>query len=301
MDKEKTTSWAGLAHLFVIYIVWGSTYLAIRVAVREGSGFPPFILGGTRVVSAGLVLLIWSVLRKKRIRLSSLELKILALSGILLWVGGNGLVNWSEQRADSSLAALIIAATPIWTAIVVVLMDKELPTLRMVGALLVGFGGMVVLSIPVLREGVQADVMSIIGLLIAGLSWGTGAVIQSRNPVVLDAVVSAGYQQLFGGSGLLILAMLVKEPMPKPILEAWFAWLYLLLFGSILAFTSFVKALRLLPTKVVMTYPYINPVIAIYLGWLILDEKVSLWTAAGAVLILLGVAGVFRERYRKVK
>jgi drug/metabolite transporter (DMT)-like permease len=301
MDKEKTISWAGLAHLIVIYIVWGSTYLAIRVAVREGSGFPPFILGGTRVVSAGLVLLIWSILRKKRIRLSSLELKILALSGILLWVGGNGLVNWSEQRVDSSLAALIIAATPIWTAIVVVLLDKELPTLRMVSALLVGFGGMVVLSIPVLREGVQADVMSIIGLLIAGLSWGTGSVIQSRKSVALDPVVSAGYQQLFGGSGLLILAMLVKEPMPKPILEAWFAWLYLLLFGSILAFTSFVKALRLLPTKVVMTYPYINPVIAIYLGWLILDENVSLWTAAGAVLILLGVGGVFRERYRKVK
>ncbi len=141
MEREKTKRLAGLVNLFVIYIVWGSTYLAIRVAVREGSGVPPFFLGGTRIVSAGLVLLLWGALRKKRLRPTSNELKILILSGILLWVGGNGLVNWSEQRVDSSLAALIIAVTPIWSAIVIAIMDKKLPTMRMVGALLVGFGG----------------------------------------------------------------------------------------------------------------------------------------------------------------
>ena len=158
---------------------------------------------------------------------------------------------------------------------------------------------MIVLSVPVLREGFKADVWAIVGLLVAGISWGTGSVIQSRKPVSIDVVVSAGYQQIFGGAGLLLIGVTLREPMPNPVLEAWLAWGYLFMFGSIIAFTSFVKALNLLPTKIVMTYPYVNPVIAIFLGWLILGEKVTHWTAAGAALILLGVAGVFRERYRK--
>jgi drug/metabolite transporter (DMT)-like permease len=299
MDEEAKLNWTGLLNLFVVYIVWGSTYLAIRVAVRDGSGFPPFMLGGTRVISAGFILLLWGFLRKQRMKPTKEELKTLIASGILLWVGGNGLVNWAEQRADSGLAALIIAATPIWTAIIITFIDKKLPTLRMVGALLVGFAGMAVLSVPVLISGVRADTLSIIGLLGAGLSWGTGTVIQSRYPVKVPVVVSAGYQQFVGGVGLLMIAFLLNEPFPEPVREAWYAWGYLLIFGSIVAFTSFVKALRLLPTKIVMTYPYVNPVIAVTLGWLILDEGVSLWTLAGAVLILLGVAGVFRERYRQ--
>jgi len=161
MKEESKLNWTGLLNLFVIYLVWGSTYLAIRVAVREGSGFPPFMLGGTRVTTAGIVLLSWGFIRKQRMKPTKDELKILVVSGILLWVGGNGLVNWSEQRADSGLAALIIAATPIWTAIVTTFIDKKLPSLKMIGALLVGFAGMAVLSIPVLSSGVRADTLSI--------------------------------------------------------------------------------------------------------------------------------------------
>jgi drug/metabolite transporter (DMT)-like permease len=298
MDQDKSLNWAGLLNLFVIYLVWGSTYLAIRVAVRQGSGFPPFMLGGSRVTSAGIVLLLWGALRRQRIKPTWGEFGRLLVPGILLWVGGNGLVNWSEQRADSGLAALIISATPIWSAIVTAVIDKELPTFGMVAALMVGFVGMAVLSVPVLSAGVRADIWSILGLLLAGLSWGTGTVLQSRKPVALSSTVSAGYQQLIGGLGLLMVALILDEPWPTPIMEAWFAWGYLWFFGSILAFTSFVKALRLLPTKIVMTYPYVNPVIAVFLGWLILNETISLWTLGGAVLILLGVAGVFRERIR---
>jgi drug/metabolite transporter (DMT)-like permease len=298
MKENAKLNWTGLLNLFVIYIIWGSTYLAIRVAVRDGSGFPPFMLGGTRVTSAGIILLLWGFLRKQRMKPTREELKILVASAILLWMGGNGLVNWAEQRADSGLAALIIAATPIWTAIVTTFIDKQLPTLKMVAALLVGFAGMAVLSIPILSSGVRADTLSIIGLLGAGLSWGTGSVLQSRYQVKLSTAVSAGYQQFIGGLGLFFIALLLNEPLPQPVMDAWFAWGYLLLFGSILAFTSFVNALRLLPTKIVMTYPYVNPVIAVFLGWIILDEGVSLWTLGGATLILLGVAGVFRERYR---
>lgn len=297
-STDKPLNLTGLLNLFVVYIVWGSTYLAIRVAVREGSGFTPFMMGALRVTIGGFLLLAWSVLRQKRIKPDREEFIILLFSGLLLWLGGNGLVNWAEQRADSGLAALIIAATPIWVAMVTALVDKELPTLRMVAALLVGFAGMTVLSIPTLTSGVRSDFWSIVALLGAGLSWGTGSVLQSRKPVKLDVVVSAGYQQFFGGIGLLVLALLLKEPIPNPVREAWLAWGYLVVFGSLFAFTAFVRALQLLPTKIVMTYAYINPVIAVFLGWLILRETVSLWTYGGAALVLLGVAGVFRERYR---
>jgi drug/metabolite transporter (DMT)-like permease len=300
IDQEKSTlNITGLLNLVVIYIVWGSTYLAIRIAVREGAGFPPFMMGGTRVTLAGLVLLLWSLLRGKQLKPTRTELKSFIISAVLLWVGGNGLVSWAEQRADSGLAALLFSAIPIWAAIITTIIDKQLPTLRMVGALALGFLGMGILSIPVLQSGIRADLLSVGGLLLAGLSWGTGSVIQGRYPIQMPAETSAAWQQLLGGLGLFGIALLRNEPLPTPTTEAWFAWGYLLVFGSILAFTSFVRALKLLPTKIVMTYPYVNPVIAVFLGWLILDERISVWTFGGAVLILLGVAGVFRERYRE--
>lgn len=154
---------------------------------------------------------------------------------------------------------------------------------------------------PVLREGVQADVPAIIGLLLAGFSWGLGTIIQSRRPVDVDPTVSSGYQQIFGGIGFVIIALLSKEPLPTPIPQAWLAWAYLVIFGSLFAFTSYVRAVQMLPTSIVMTYPYVNPVIAVFLGWLILTEPITLWTIAGAALALLGVAGVFDDRKQRTE
>ncbi len=296
MGSEKQITWQGIWNLLVVYIVWGSTYLAIRVGVREGSGFPPFAMGGTRVLLAGVMILLWARLSRQRVKLSRGELITLLVSGLLLWVGGNGMVNWSEQRADSSLAALMIAATPIWVAVIEALIDRRLPSWRMVAALLIGFSGIAVLSWPVLASGVQADVFAIIGLLFAGFSWGMGTIFQSRRPVGVNPSVSAGYQQLLGGFGFIGAFFLSGEPVPNPTGEAWLAWGYLVVVGSLFAFTAYVKAVQLLPTSVVMTYPYVNPVIAVLLGWMILGEPITQWTLAGAALVLLGVAGVFHER-----
>ncbi len=296
MNSEKQVTWAGLLNLFVVYIVWGSTYLAIRVAVRDGSGFPPFAMGAMRVLPAALMLILWSALNRRRVKLTRRELVTLVLSGLLLWLGGNGLVNWSEQRADSNVAALMIAATPIWVAAIEAIIDRRLPSWRFIGALLIGFSGIVVLSWPVLRSGVRADILSIVGLLLAGLSWGSGTILQSRRQVGVKTAVSAGYQQLFGGIGFVAIFFLSQEPIPSPVTEAWWAWGYLVVFGSLFSFTAYVRAVELLPTSVVMTYPYVNPVIAVLLGWIILDENITVWTIGGAILVLLGVAGIFNER-----
>ncbi|MBC8332577.1 MAG: EamA family transporter [Anaerolineae bacterium] len=298
MATEKQITWQGLLNLFVVYIVWGSTYLAIRVAVREGSGFPPFAMGLMRVLIAGVILLGWARLAKSRLRLTRQEFITLFTSGLLLWAGGNGMVNWSEQRADSGLAALIIAATPIWVAIVEAIIDRRLPTWRLVGSLMIGFSGIAVLSWPVLSQGVQADLFAILGLLFAGFSWGMGTILQSRRPVGVKPSISSGYQQLFGSLGFILLFFASGESLPNPNPEAWWAVIYLIVVGSLFAFTAYVRAVQMLPTSIVMTYPYVNPVIAVFLGWLILDEAITSWTIAGATLVLLGVAGVFNERKR---
>jgi drug/metabolite transporter (DMT)-like permease len=295
--SEREANWIGLFHLAVVYLVWGSTYLAIRVAVREGSGFPPFTMAGLRVLAGGSLLLLWSAGGRRRVRLSRQEIAVLGASGLLLWLGGNGLVTWAEQRAHSGHAALLIAAVPIWVALIEAVLDRKVPSGLLIGSLLIGFAGIVLLSVPVLVSGVTADLWSLIAMLLAGLSWGGGTVLQTRKPVALAARVSSGYQQLFAGFGFVLVALLIREPRPDPIPEAWLAWGYLVIFGSVFAFTSFVQALRLLPINVAMTYAYVNPVIAVILGWLILREPITLWTLGGAALVLLGVAGIFRARY----
>ena len=292
------TKWRGIFHLLVVYIVWGSTYLAIRVCVREGAGFPPFTMAGMRTIAACLILFGWAAIARQGLRLSRREVGILIVVSILLWVGGNGLVSYAEKRVHSGYAALLVASMPLWVAFMEGAIDRRRPSLRLVGALLVGLSGVAVLNWPVIRDGNVGDIVAGLILILASMLWGIGSLIQRRNPVRISPEASSGYQQLFGGIALFITALLAGEPLPTPIPEAWLAWAYLVIFGSVFAFTSFVKALRLLPTTVVMTYAYVNPVIAVLLGWMLLREPITLWTIAGTMLIVLGVAGVFHEKSR---
>lgn len=290
----------GLIHLFVVYIVWGSTYLAIRVAVREGAGFPPFGMVTMRLLLGSAILFGWARLSGRRLAITRGELLILIPVGILLWLGGNGLVTVAEQRAHSGYAALLVGAMPIWVALMEAMIDRRWPSWRLIVALLIGLAGVGVLNGPVIREGELGDVLAAAALISAGVLWGLGSIIQRRNPTTVDPVVNSGYLQLIGSGAVLFMALVTREPLPAPTPPAWFAWGYLVVFGSVLAFTSFVKALRLLPTSLVMTYAYVNPVVAVFLGWLILSEPFTLWTFAGSVLVILGVAGVFHERRREL-
>ncbi|MEX1247087.1 MAG: EamA family transporter [Anaerolineales bacterium] len=292
---------AGLANLLVVYIVWSSTYLAIRFAVREGSGFPPFTMGFMRAALAAVVLLLWGRLRRERLRLTRAEVFTLAGSGLLLWLGGNGLVTYAETRAESGLAALLVAASPIWAAIIEAVIDRKWPSRQLAFSLLVGFSGIAVLTAPELLGGVRADTVAVLALVGAPVTWALGSVLQARRPMTLSHRTSSAYQMAFGAVGFAALIFLMQEPLPTPTQEAWIAWAYLAVVGSIFAFTSYVAALHLLPTRVVMTYAYVNPVLAVLLGSLVLQERITGWTIAGSVLVLLGVAGVFRERRNHAK
>jgi drug/metabolite transporter (DMT)-like permease len=193
----------------------------------------------------------------------------------------------------------MVAATPIWTAIIDAILDREWPSWQLTAALLVGFGGIGVLTLPQISGGVEADMIAMAALIAASILWAIGSVGQARLPVDLSARVSAGYQMVFGAAGFMLVAALMAEPAPSPTNEAWLAYTYLVLVGSVLAFTSYVTALRVLPTRIVMTYAYINPVLAVLLGWMVLGETITIWTVGGSLLVLLGVAGVFRERRLK--
>ena len=291
---------AGLLNLSVIYVVWGSTYLAIRVAVREGAGWGPFWLGASRVFVAAAILLLLAAARRARIRPSRRELAVVAVSGLLMWVGGNGGVIWAEQRVDSGLAALIVGAMPMWIALMEGVLDRRAPSLSLILSLIAGFVGLGVLTAPMLRGGVSADLLGVAVIIFGTLCWAAGSILLHRRPVGLEPTVLSGLQQLIGGLGFAALGLLFREPMPAPTTEAWIAWGYLVVFGSLLAFTAFIHALRLLPATIVMTYAYVNPVFAVILGWMILSEPITPFTLLGTALIMVGVYGVFREKGKRV-
>jgi drug/metabolite transporter (DMT)-like permease len=296
MNDEQKLDRRGLAHLSVVYLVWGSTYLAIRVAVREGSGFPPFSMAFLRIVAASAILLTWARLRGERIRLTKSELVLLAGSGVMLWVGGNGMVSWAEMRVSSGLAALLVAAMPIWGECIGCILDRRLPSWKMSFSIVLGFLGVGVLSWPVLSSGTMADILSVLALLLAPLSWAAGSIWLQRRKLELSDRVMSGWQQILGGIGLLVFVLLRREPLPTPTGEAWIAWGYLVVLSSVICFTSYLTTLRLLPYQVVMTYAYVNPVIAVFLGWLVLRENVTWHTITGAALVVAGVVGIFRNR-----
>jgi len=295
-EQKRGPAWEGLFHMLVVYVVWGSTYLAIRIAVMDGAGFAPFSLGATRLLAAGGLLLIGVYLARLPLKITRDEFIRLVISGLLLWVGGNGMVAWAVQYVDSGYAALLVASTPIWVAVFEAILDRKVPPTLLIISLAVGFAGIGLLTAPGYLTGSSTELFAILALNFAPISWGIGLVLQKRKPVALNPFVSSGYQQFFAGLIFTLISLTFQEPLPNPTPEAWWAWGYLVVAGSLLAFTSFIMALRLLPAHVVTTYAYVNPVVAVILGWFILQETLDLKSYAGMFLVLLGVAGVFNSQ-----
>ena len=256
-------------------------------------------MSAMRVFAGSLILFaLVALFRKGRIIPKGKELAVVVASGLLLWLGGNGFVAIAETRVHSAYTAVIIGATPLLVAIMESLLDRRKPSITLLGFLFIGIGGVAVLNGPALTSGNLGDLWVAGILIIACVSWGLGSIIQSRNKTEMTPEVSSAWQQMSGAFGLTLFAILSHEPLPTPTNEAWVAWGYLVIFGSVIAFTSYVKALRLLPTGIVMTYAYVNPVIAIILGWFILDEPITRFTIGGTLLVVLGVMGIFREKKR---
>ncbi len=288
----------GLLHLVVVYTVWSTTYLAMRVGVDAANGFPPFAFGALRVIVAALILLTIAWIQKQRMIPTRQEIMSLVAVGNLLWLGGNGLVLWAEQYVGSGFSCLIVSSAPIWATIIELFFYKKAPSALLVFSLLVGFSGVAVLSVPSMGGGSSNDTLAVISLLLSSVCWSLGSVCQSRRPVNLAPQVMSGYHHLAAFFGFSLVSLALGEPLPQPTGAAWLAWGYLVIFGSIFAFTSYVFALRLLPINIVMTYAYVNPVLALTLGWLLLSEPISVWTLLGASLVVVSVFGIFSVKHQ---
>jgi drug/metabolite transporter (DMT)-like permease len=285
--------------LAIVYVVWGSTYLAIRIMVEE---LPPFVGAGLRFLTAGLLLGGALAVRGGLGRLAVTRRQLLgcALIGLLLPVMGQGLVTLAEDGgAPSGITALLVAAVPLWVICYRVL-SGERPAGRTVAGAVVGFGGMVVL-ITANGLGGAFPVWTMAVILVAGLSWAFGSWYQPRIQLPRDPFVVAVYEMLVGGAVLTIVGVVRGEHFDPVAYSArtWAAWGYLVLFGSVVAFSAYIWLLQSTATSLAATYAYVNPLVAVCLGWLILAEPVTVPILVGGVIVVLAVAAVVRSELQR--
>ena len=286
MNKNLFKAYLALA---CVCFFWGTTFLAIRVGVQT---IPPLWLVGIRQTLAGGLIVGYFVVRGHPLPTLG-QLKSLFLAGVLMIVVGNGFVCWAEVHVPSGLAALLCSLVPFWIiGFNGLTRQTEGLTPRALLGLLVGLSGLVFIFYDTLDELANpAYLGGIVGILIANAGWAGGTVYIKQHPNALPPLLAAGWQILLAGLTVDGLAVVFEQPLrPETVTPAaWWSLIYLILFGSILAYGAYVYALKQLPATVVSLYAYINPVVAVLLGWLWLDERVTsvVWTAMA--LILTGV------------
>jgi len=293
--------WKIVAAFAVVYLVWGSTFLAIRVGVRE---VPPFLLAALRFLTAGLALCAWTLVRGEAWP-TGRQWRSAFLLAILIFVLDYGLLFWAEQRVPSGIAAVMMATIPAFIALAEIFL---LRTLRLTGrlaiALVAGIGGVAILmSRSLSLGGAPIDRTGATALLVASVSWSLSSALTRRLPLPSSKVMSSGAQMLAGGILLTVAATALGEFRrfdPRSVsTEAWLALLYLIVAGSILAFTAYLWLLHHeSPTKV-GTYAYVNPVVAVLVGYFLGGEELGLRTVAGSLLVLASVGGITGLRVRK--
>jgi drug/metabolite transporter (DMT)-like permease len=288
--------WAALG---AVYVIWGSTYLAIRVMVET---VPALLGAGVRFVVAGLVLLGVIALRGglRRVRLERSMLLRLALIGTLLAAGGNGLVTIAEKDVPSALAALIVASTPLWIVVFRSAFSDRPPLATLAGVAL-GFVGVALLLLPGNRpDGVPLGPTLVI--VVAAISWGCGSFISQRVTMPADPLVSTGWQMLFGGIVMTVAAVPAGEFNDLDVgafsADGLWALAYLVVVGSLVGYSAYTWLLQNAPISQVATYAYVNPVVAVVLGWAILDEHIPPMMLVASAVIVAAVATIVRNEAR---
>jgi drug/metabolite transporter (DMT)-like permease len=302
MDTEThRPAWKTLLAFGIIYFVWGSTFYAIRVGVRE---VPPFLLAAMRFLIAGVALYGGTRARGERSP-GGREWASLSLVAFLIFVGDYGLVFWAEQRVPSGLTAVMLATIPPFMALgeIFILGTRRL-TVRLVVALLIGLGGVgVLVSRSLNLGGAPIDRVGAAALIVAAMSWSIASALARMLPLPDSKVVSSGAQMLAGGVFLAAISSALGEyrnfHAASVSRGAWIALLYLIVAGSIIAFTAYVWLLHHeSPTKV-GTYAYVNPVVAVVLGYFLGGEELGLRTILGTVFVLISVVVITTTRARK--
>ena len=289
--------WTALA---VVYVVWGSTYLAIRVVVD--ADIPPMLGMATRFLTAAVLLAAALSLKSgwRRLRITRREALGAATVGILLLAFGNGAVAIAEQTVPSGLAALLVAAVPLWLILLRVGGGERPRGLTWVGVL-IGFGGAALLALS--GGNTSAKPLSVAILVVGTICWAIGSRFAPRLGLPRDPLVTALYEMVFGGTAMLLIGVLRGEPgrlqLGRIDGSGWFALAYLVVFGSLLAYSAYSYLLANAPISLIGTYAYVNPAVAVLLGWLILDEHITWQILLGGAVIIIGVALVVTAERRR--
>lgn len=273
-----------------VYVFWGSTYLAIRYAIET---LPPFLMAATRFLIAGAILFTWAALSGERIRDALSQWPKALLIGGLLLLCGNGGVTWAEKYIATGLAALLVASEPLWVVMLNWGITRRRPNARVLLGVLIGLAGVALLVSDGLTgadAGSNRDLMSAGVVLLAAFSWAAGSVYANHRPIRASTSMASGMQMFGGGLLLLVLALVTGDHNRLSLANA--SWLsigavgYLIVFGSLVGFTAYSWLLRNVTPARAATYAYVNPVVAVLLGWFLASEPLTLRMLIAAAVIV---------------
>jgi drug/metabolite transporter (DMT)-like permease len=281
--------WKIAIAFLAVYVFWGMTYLAMRIAVED---IPPYLMAGSRFVLAGALLYAWSRRRGDGPPTRE-QWRAAAVVGAFLLLGGNASVAWAEQRVPSGLAALLIGVMPIWMVALDWLRSGSRPSTQVIMGLLLGAIGVGLLVLPQ-GGGNGVDLLGAAVLVLAAASWAWGSVISRSAPLPRSPFLATSMEMIAGGVICLVVAALAGELQGFSVAQvsgrAGLAWLFLVVFGSLVAFTAYIWLLGVTSIAKVGTYAYVNPIVAVILGWAVLGEPITARTVIAAIVILVGVA-----------
>jgi len=301
LSAKHPIRWQVVLAFALVYIFWGSTYLGIRIAVEQ---IPPLLMTGTRFLVAGALMLLWCAVSGRRMRMSAGDAVRLAVIGALLLSIGNAALSWAEQWVPTGLAALIVSITPLWILVLesTVFPGEHHVSRRALVGLVFGASGILVLLWPQLRQTSALGRRELEGsavLLCGSLSWAFGSVFSKRWKLDVDSFTSAGYEMLFAGAlNVFIGSMLGDWSRAVWSRRGVGAVIYLVIFGSWVGYSAYIWLLNHVPITKVSTYAYVNPVVAVFLGWLVLREQITGYIVVGSVVILVAVALVTGSKLR---
>jgi len=300
-NQANSVYWIGAA-LLSVYLFWGGTYLGMKVAIES---MPPFLMAGVRFLSAGLVLYVISRLSGAK-RPDFREWKSAGIVGALLLLGGNGIVAWAEQRVSSSIASLLVAAVPVWMMLFAWFgKNGKRPGAGVIAGIALGLLGIAVLVFQPGEQGGggnRTDIVGIIALVAASISWAAGSLYSRSAKLPGSPLMSTAAQMLTGGGLLIVFSYFTGDWSRLDIsgitLRSYAALGYLIVFGSIIGYTAYIWLLKNAESSLVSTYAFVNPVVAVLLGWLLAGERLTLNTFIAAVIIIAAVVivTVFRGR-----
>lgn len=286
-NTQVPSRWLVISAFTAVYIIWGSTYLGIKYALET---IPPFLMSGMRFLIAGIILYLWSYFKNEPIP-QTIHWKNSVIIGALLLLCGNGMLVWAEQYIDSGMAALLITLEPIWIVLLLWVSSKKDPSFIILSGVIIGIAGMAILIDPTALSGAKGiDLRGVIGVSFSTLAWAIGSLYSVKAKLPSSSIQSTGMQMVAGGLMLIIAGTATGEwseiDFNALSTKSLLAFTYLLVFGSLIGYTSYSFLLKNAHPNHVSTYAYVNPVIAVFLGWAFANEIINMQTLIASVLLI---------------